>query len=199
MTIIYVHVDIILDLPITYEKAQVLCQSECSCSHHSVDIVVFFTQNNENTYPKGRTLMQMYRIEGINNAYKNIYCYFMQAVINFQRQPMVPVITIYHSWISCRTYAIESPWYMRVLFVGSFNSPSHICIDTWHLIAGKECLNVNCVAEDFHKNLTRTVTLNLSTITRRFNLSTVTRRFKSTSESARFGGMLFAGVCFQSF
>jgi len=27
-----------------------------------VNIAVFFTKNNENTYPKGRALMQMYRV-----------------------------------------------------------------------------------------------------------------------------------------
>ena len=36
-----------------------LCQSECTCLHQTVNMVVFFTKNNENTYPKGRALMQM--------------------------------------------------------------------------------------------------------------------------------------------
>ena len=63
MTIIYVHVNIILDFPIIYKHdAQVLCQSECTFSHQIVNMVVFFTKNNENTHPKGRALMQMYGV-----------------------------------------------------------------------------------------------------------------------------------------
>ena len=30
--------------------------------HKTVEMVVFFVKNNENTYPKGRTLMQIYRV-----------------------------------------------------------------------------------------------------------------------------------------
>ena len=60
MTIIYVHVNIILHLSITYNK--VPYQSECACLHQTVNIIVFFTKNNENIYPKGRALMQMYRV-----------------------------------------------------------------------------------------------------------------------------------------
>ena len=66
-TIIYVYVNIILDFPITYRNASVLCQSECACLHQTVNIVpvVFFTKNNEITYPKERALMQMYRVVSI--------------------------------------------------------------------------------------------------------------------------------------
>ena len=60
--IICFHVYIILDFPITYRNASVLCQSECACLHKTVNIVVFFVKSNENTYPKGRALMQMYRV-----------------------------------------------------------------------------------------------------------------------------------------
>jgi len=49
---------IILDFPITYKNASVLGQSECACLHKTV----FFTKNNEITYPKERALMQMYRV-----------------------------------------------------------------------------------------------------------------------------------------
>ena len=57
MTIIHVHGNIILDFPITYKNASVLCQSECaSCLHQTVNIVVFFLKNNENN-PKGRALI----------------------------------------------------------------------------------------------------------------------------------------------
>ena len=62
MTIIYFHVYIILDFPITYRNASVLCQSECARLHKTVNMVVFFVKSNENTYPKGRALMQMYRV-----------------------------------------------------------------------------------------------------------------------------------------
>ena len=61
-TIIYVHVYIILDFPITYRNALVLCQSECACLHKTVNMVVTFVKSNEKTYPKGRALMQMYRV-----------------------------------------------------------------------------------------------------------------------------------------
>jgi len=47
-TIIYVHVNIILDFPIIYQNDSVLCQSECACLHQTVNI-----KDNENTYPKG--------------------------------------------------------------------------------------------------------------------------------------------------
>ena len=30
--------------------------------HKTVEMVVFFVKNNENTYPKGRALMQIYRV-----------------------------------------------------------------------------------------------------------------------------------------
>ena len=56
------HVYIILDIPITYRNASVLCQSECACLQKTVNMVVFFTKTIANTYPKGRALMQMYRV-----------------------------------------------------------------------------------------------------------------------------------------
>ena len=58
----YFHVFILLDVPISYKNASVLCQSECACLHKTVNMVVFFVKSNENTYPKGRALMQMYRV-----------------------------------------------------------------------------------------------------------------------------------------
>jgi len=59
-TIIYFYGYMILDFPITYRNASVLCQSECACLHKTLNMVVFFVKSNENTYPKGRALMQMY-------------------------------------------------------------------------------------------------------------------------------------------
>ena len=43
----------ILDFPITFRNASVLCQSECICLHKTVNMAVFFVKSNENTYPKG--------------------------------------------------------------------------------------------------------------------------------------------------
>ena len=61
-TIIYFHVYIILDFPVTYRNASVLCKSEWACLNKTVNMVVFFVKYNENTYPKGRALMKMYRV-----------------------------------------------------------------------------------------------------------------------------------------
>jgi len=59
-TLICFHVFfIILDFPITYRNAAVRCQSECACLHKTVYMVVSFVKSNENTYPKGRALMQL--------------------------------------------------------------------------------------------------------------------------------------------
>jgi len=41
-TIIYVHVNLKIDFPITYQNDSVLCQSECACLHQTVNMVVFF-------------------------------------------------------------------------------------------------------------------------------------------------------------
>ena len=49
-TIICFHVSIILDFPITYSNASVLCQSECAWLQKIVTMVVFFVKSNENTY-----------------------------------------------------------------------------------------------------------------------------------------------------
>mgnify|MGYP000196321524 CR=1 FL=1 len=40
--IIYVHVYIMLDFPITYRNAGVFCQSECACLHKTGNMIVFF-------------------------------------------------------------------------------------------------------------------------------------------------------------
>jgi len=67
--IIHFHFYIILDFPITYRNAPVICQSECACLHQTVNIEVFFVNSNENTYPKGRALMQMYRVVPITKRW----------------------------------------------------------------------------------------------------------------------------------
>jgi len=48
----YFHVNIILDFPVTYKNASVLCQSECACLHKTINMVVFFVKSNENTFHK---------------------------------------------------------------------------------------------------------------------------------------------------
>ena len=52
----------IVDFLITYRNAAVFCHSECSCLHKTVNMAVFFVKSNENTYPKRRALLQMYRV-----------------------------------------------------------------------------------------------------------------------------------------
>jgi len=52
----------ILDFRITYKHISVLCQSECTCLHKTVNMVVVYVKSDENTYPKGRALTQMYRV-----------------------------------------------------------------------------------------------------------------------------------------
>ena len=78
-TIIYIHVYIILDFPITNRNASVLCQSECTCLHKTVNRAVFFVKSNGNTYPKGRALMQVYRVVPITKMReltKVVYTFF---------------------------------------------------------------------------------------------------------------------------
>jgi len=59
MAIIYFHVNIILDFPITQNIALVVCKSECACLNQTANMVVFFTTKYENTYSKGRALVQL--------------------------------------------------------------------------------------------------------------------------------------------
>jgi len=52
-------------LPFGYRTAPVLCQLECACLHKTLNMVVVFVKSNENTYPKGRALMEVYRVVSI--------------------------------------------------------------------------------------------------------------------------------------
>jgi len=47
-TIVYFHVNIIR---LFYN----ICASKCTCLHKTVNIVVFFVESNENTYPKSES------------------------------------------------------------------------------------------------------------------------------------------------
>ena len=59
---------------LTYIIASVLCQSECACLHKTVNMAVFFVKSNENTYLKGRALMQMYRVVPITKSDLRVRC-----------------------------------------------------------------------------------------------------------------------------
>jgi len=63
-TVIYVHVYIILYLPITYRNIRMRMSL-----HKTVNIVVFSVNSNENTSPKRRVLMQMYRVVPITKIW----------------------------------------------------------------------------------------------------------------------------------
>ena len=47
LSMIYFHIYILLDFPITYRNDSVLCQTECACLHKTVNMVVFFVKSNE--------------------------------------------------------------------------------------------------------------------------------------------------------
>ena len=70
-TLIHFYIYIILDFLITHRHASVFCQSECACLHKTVNMVVFFVESNENIYPKGRALVQMYRVVPITKRGNN--------------------------------------------------------------------------------------------------------------------------------
>jgi len=55
-TIIYFHVYIIYDIRKYFNALSI----RSACLHKTVNMVVFFIECNENTYPKGRALMQRY-------------------------------------------------------------------------------------------------------------------------------------------
>ena len=62
-TIIYVHVDTLLDFPITYRNVSVVLSIRMRMSTYNSKhyMVYFVVKNNVNTYPNRRTLMQMCR------------------------------------------------------------------------------------------------------------------------------------------
>jgi len=68
---IYLH-----NIRLSYNNDSVLCQSECACLHKTVNRVVSIVKSNENTYPKGRELMQMYIVVNITkrgNSTNTVY------------------------------------------------------------------------------------------------------------------------------
>jgi len=62
VTIVYFHVNIILNFPITYRNAAVLWQSDCACLHQTLNLAVFFVKVMKIPTQKGTTLLQMYRV-----------------------------------------------------------------------------------------------------------------------------------------
>ena len=69
-TIIYVHINILLDFPITYKNASVLCQYECACLHQTINMIVFFLKIMKIPTQKGEhsckyTELSLKRYEGI--------------------------------------------------------------------------------------------------------------------------------------
>jgi len=61
-TLIYVHVYIILDFLITYRNALELCQSEFTCLHETVNMVVFFFKIMKIPNQKGENPCKLYRV-----------------------------------------------------------------------------------------------------------------------------------------
>jgi len=53
-TLIYVHVNIILDFPLQYTNASVFCQPECAFLHQTVIMVVFFIKIMKIPNQKGK-------------------------------------------------------------------------------------------------------------------------------------------------
>ena len=103
-TLIYFNTYIILDFLITYRNASVLCQSECACLHQTVNTVVFFVKSDENTYPKGRALIQMYRVVAItkrgncvSSLFKQVYLIHLHRPVRFNGYPCPTSI---HLWVS---------------------------------------------------------------------------------------------------
>jgi len=43
-------------------NTSVVCQSESTCLHKTVNLVGFYVKSNAKTYPKGRALMQKNRV-----------------------------------------------------------------------------------------------------------------------------------------
>ena len=60
-----------LDFPITRRNVSVLCQSDCTCLHKTVNMLVFFVKYDENTYPKGRAILQINRVVPLTKEYLN--------------------------------------------------------------------------------------------------------------------------------
>ena len=61
---------------LTYRNASVLCQSESTCLHITQNMVVFFV------YPKGRALMQLYRVVPIPKRVNQHHCTY--ALTSFE-------------------------------------------------------------------------------------------------------------------
>ena len=65
-TNIYVHVHILLDIPITYRNELMICQSECTYLHKIVNIAVFIKQQQKNLPKRESTHVYIYKREHRN-------------------------------------------------------------------------------------------------------------------------------------
>ena len=66
-------ITILLDFPITYRNASVLCQSECACLHKTLNMAVFFVKSHEKresthahvqSYPYNET-RELYKVQSV--------------------------------------------------------------------------------------------------------------------------------------
>ena len=69
----------------TDRNASVLCQSECPCLHKTVNMVVFFVKHNENTYQKGRALMNA-NVQSCPSNKDGIETWFITQLYMFSMQ-----------------------------------------------------------------------------------------------------------------
>ena len=90
---------LILDFPITYRNAYVLCQSECACLHKTVNMVVFSVKSNENTYQKGRALAHMYRVVSITKNGNSLICGYFRTIFPYVKLVVVVTIWQYLKWL----------------------------------------------------------------------------------------------------
>ena len=72
--------------------------------HTIVNVVVFFVKSDENTYPKGRALIQMYRVVAITKRgncvsplFKQVYLIHLHRPVRFNGYPCPTSI---HLWVS---------------------------------------------------------------------------------------------------
>ena len=146
--LIYFHVYIIFDFLITCINASVLCQSECACLHKTINMVVSFVKSNENTYLKGRALMQMLsllRKKGIGDIDVHWYT-TMNTTVNLFLLLFWPI----HMLKSIYMCAKMPPAFKRLkVFLLAYNSCSWFKCDSINLIFIQTQLWSNYVSENW--------------------------------------------------
>ena len=107
-----------------------LCQSEWACLHKTVNMVVFFVKSNENTYQKGRALMQMYVQSCPYNKKREcthvVFIVMIQVVFAHYKMGLtfLPKCSL---WT-----AIRSPPLVQYLWISSFLLPSAASLKATH-------------------------------------------------------------------